>query len=73
MKRSKTMQNGNQNKKEIQTFTQVSLDLTTIKEALEMAHGAVNAGIDWIEAGTPLILFRSIGYFGKVSCCKGPP
>ena len=36
--------------------TQVSLDVTNIKEALEMAHGAVNAGIDWIEAGTPLIL-----------------
>ena len=37
-------------------FTQVSLDVTTISEALEMARGAVRAGIDWIEAGTPLIL-----------------
>jgi 3-keto-L-gulonate-6-phosphate decarboxylase len=36
--------------------TQVSLDLTTIKEALEMARGARRAGIDWLEAGTPLIL-----------------
>ena len=36
--------------------TQVSLDLTTIAEALEMARGARRAGVDWLEAGTPLIL-----------------
>ena len=36
--------------------TQVSLDVQTIAEALELAEGAVRAGIDWIEAGTPLIL-----------------
>jgi len=36
--------------------TQVSLDIPNIAEALEMARGAVKAGIDWIEAGTPLIL-----------------
>ena len=39
---------------------QVSLDLTNIKEALEMAHVAVEAGIDWIEAGTPLILAEGL-------------
>ena len=37
-------------------YTQVSLDVTTITEALDLAEGAVRAGIDWIEAGTPLIL-----------------
>ena len=37
-------------------FTQVSLDVTTIAEALALAEGAVRAGIDWLEAGTPLIL-----------------
>jgi len=36
--------------------TQVSLDVTTIAEALSLAHGARRAGIDWLEAGTPLIL-----------------
>jgi len=36
--------------------TQVSLDLTTIAEALDMARGARRAGIDWLEAGTPLLL-----------------
>jgi 3-hexulose-6-phosphate synthase len=37
-------------------IVQISLDLTNIKEALEMAEIAVEAGIDWIEAGTPLLL-----------------
>jgi 3-hexulose-6-phosphate synthase/6-phospho-3-hexuloisomerase len=32
------------------------LDVETIDEALELAQGAVRAGIDWLEAGTPLIL-----------------
>jgi 3-hexulose-6-phosphate synthase/6-phospho-3-hexuloisomerase len=36
--------------------TQVSLDLTTIHEALALARGARRAGVDWLEAGTPLIL-----------------
>lgn len=35
---------------------QISLDLTNIRDALEMAHIAVEAGVDWIEAGTPLLL-----------------
>jgi len=37
-------------------IVQVSLDLTNIEEALETATIAVEAGIDWIEAGTPLLL-----------------
>lgn len=37
-------------------IVQISLDLTNIQEALEMAEIAVEAGIDWIEAGTPLLL-----------------
>jgi 3-hexulose-6-phosphate synthase len=41
-------------------IVQVSLDLTNIKEALEMAHTAVDAGVDWIEAGTPLILAEGL-------------
>lgn len=35
---------------------QISLDLTTIDEALETAAMAVRAGVDWLEAGTPLII-----------------
>ena len=40
--------------------TQVSLDVTTIKEALELARGARRAGVDWLEAGTPLILGEGV-------------
>jgi len=39
---------------------QISLDVTTIDEALALAHGAVNAGVDWLEAGTPLILAEGL-------------
>lgn len=39
---------------------QVSLDVTSIDEALEMAHAAVRAGVDWLEAGTPLILAEGL-------------
>ncbi len=37
-------------------IVQVSLDLMTIEDALPVAETAVRAGVDWIEAGTPLIL-----------------
>ena len=37
-------------------IVQVSLDVETTSEALELARGAVRAGVDWLEAGTPLIL-----------------
>ncbi|MBM7566046.1 orotidine 5'-phosphate decarboxylase / HUMPS family protein [Paenibacillus sacheonensis] len=40
----------------MEPIVQISLDLTTIEEALDMAAIAVEAGIDWIEAGTPLLL-----------------
>jgi len=39
---------------------QLSLDLTDIKEALETARIAVEAGIDWLEAGTPLLLAEGL-------------
>ncbi len=35
-------------------IVQISLDLVTIPEALETAHMAIRAGVDWLEAGTPL-------------------
>jgi 3-hexulose-6-phosphate synthase len=38
------------------TIVQISLDLTSIPEALETAGLAVRAGVDWLEAGTPLII-----------------
>ena len=39
---------------------QVSLDVTSIEEALELASAAVAAGVDWLEAGTPLILAEGL-------------
>jgi 3-hexulose-6-phosphate synthase len=39
---------------------QISLDLTHLGEALDMAHRAVRAGVDWLEAGTPLILAEGL-------------
>jgi 3-hexulose-6-phosphate synthase/6-phospho-3-hexuloisomerase len=35
---------------------QISLDITTAAEALETAEMAMRAGVDWLEAGTPLII-----------------
>ncbi|MDA8697064.1 orotidine 5'-phosphate decarboxylase [Rhodopirellula sp.] len=41
-------------------IVQISLDLTTIEEALETAEMAIRAGVDWLEAGTPLILAEGL-------------
>ena len=39
---------------------QVSIDVTSMEEAMELAHAAVRAGVDWLEAGTPLILAEGL-------------
>jgi 3-hexulose-6-phosphate synthase/6-phospho-3-hexuloisomerase len=41
-------------------IVQISLDLTSIDEALRVAEIAVAAGVDWLEAGTPLILAEGL-------------
>jgi 3-hexulose-6-phosphate synthase len=40
----------------MKTIVQISLDLTSIPEALETARLAVRCGVDWLEAGNPLII-----------------
>ena len=40
----------------MKTIVQISLDLTSIPEAVETARLAVGCGVDWLEAGTPLII-----------------
>jgi 3-hexulose-6-phosphate synthase/6-phospho-3-hexuloisomerase len=40
----------------MKTIVQISLDLIEIAEAMETAHMARRAGVDWLEAGTPLII-----------------
>lgn len=44
----------------MRTIVQISLDLTCIDEALETAALALRAGVDWLEAGTPLILAEGL-------------
>jgi 3-hexulose-6-phosphate synthase len=41
-------------------IVQLSLDLTSIGEALDTAAVAVDAGVDWLEAGTPLLLAEGL-------------
>ena len=41
-------------------IVQISLDLTSIDEAIETAELAMRAGVDWLEAGTPLILAEGL-------------
>jgi 3-hexulose-6-phosphate synthase len=41
-------------------IVQISLDLTSIAEAIHTAEIAVRAGVDWLEAGTPLILAEGL-------------
>ena len=40
----------------MKTIVQISLDVTDIAEALATARMALRAGVDWLEAGTPLII-----------------
>ena len=44
----------------MKTIVQISLDLTDINEALETAQMALRAGVDWLEAGTPLLLAEGL-------------
>ncbi len=39
---------------------QISLDLTDLDEALATAEMALRAGVDWLEAGTPLLLAHGL-------------
>ena len=47
-------------------IVQISLDLTNIDEALETAAMALRAGVDWLEAGTPLILAEGLNGVKKL-------
>jgi 3-hexulose-6-phosphate synthase len=44
----------------MEPIVQLSLDLTSIEEALHLAEIGVRAGVDWLEAGTPLILAEGL-------------
>src|SRR4051812_33838006 len=44
----------------MQPIVQLSLDLTDLDEALAVAEIGMRAGVDWLEAGTPLILAEGL-------------
>ncbi|SRR6266545_2405519 len=41
-------------------IVQISLDLTSLDDALDTAAIAVDAGVDWLEAGTPLLKLNPV-------------
>src|SRR3954468_20128289 len=45
---------------------QIALDFATIEEALAMAKIGVEAGVDWLEIGTPLIVSQGIRSIGEM-------
>lgn len=46
---------------------QVAIDVLTIDDALRVAEAAVKAGVDWLEAGTPLITFAGVTAIGALA------
>jgi 3-hexulose-6-phosphate synthase len=44
----------------MEPLIQVSIDVTTLEEALALARGAARAGVDWLEVGTPLLLAEGL-------------
>src|SRR5256714_4319743 len=44
----------------MEPIVQISLDITSKEEALQTAALAMRAGVDWLEAGTPLILAEGL-------------
>jgi 3-hexulose-6-phosphate synthase len=49
------------------TLIQLALDFATIEEALAAAEVGVRAGVDILEAGTPLIVAQGAGVIGQLA------
>ena len=47
-------------------IVQLALDFATIEEALEVARIGVEAGVDWLEIGTPLIVSQGLSSIGAM-------
>ena len=45
---------------------QIALDYATIEEAILMAKIGIEAGVDWLEIGTPLIISQGVAPIGKM-------
>jgi 3-hexulose-6-phosphate synthase len=48
-------------------IVQVAIDVLNVDDALRIAEAAVNAGVDWLEAGTPLVTFCGTPVVGALS------
>ena len=48
-------------------IVQIALDYPTIDEALAMAKIGVEAGVNWLEAGTPLIVAQGVKAIGALA------
>lgn len=48
-------------------IVQVAIDVKTVEEALPIAEAAVEAGVDWLEVGTPLITFAGTSAIGALA------
>src|SRR5258708_2810784 len=46
---------------------QLAIDLTSIDQALRLAEIGISAGVDWLEAGTPLIARRGAASIGELA------
>jgi 3-hexulose-6-phosphate synthase len=46
---------------------QVAIDTLTLDDALRIGEAAVKAGVDWLEAGTPLITFAGVRAIGALA------
>jgi len=46
---------------------QVAIDVMDVDRALRVAEAAVRAGVDWLEAGTPLITFQGVRAIGALA------
>jgi 3-hexulose-6-phosphate synthase len=46
---------------------QIALDFATIEEALAVARIGVEAGVDWLEIGTPLIVSQGLSPIGAMA------
>ena len=48
-------------------IVQVAVDVLQADRAMRIAEAAVRAGVDWIEAGTPLITFQGVPVIGALA------
>jgi 3-hexulose-6-phosphate synthase len=55
-------------------WVQVAIDALELQRGKQLARMAMEAGADWVEAGTPLITFEGVRAIGAlVEACPGKP